>query len=49
MISVLPRKRKTMLDSMVRWYPKNIFYYLRSMLQKDEDIDENVSHRIKVS
>jgi hypothetical protein len=26
---------------------KDIFRYLRSMLQKDEDIDEDVSHRIK--
>jgi hypothetical protein len=24
------------------------FQYLRSMLERDEDIDENVSHRIKV-
>jgi hypothetical protein len=27
---------------------KDIFRYLGSMLQKDEDIDEDVSHRIKV-
>jgi hypothetical protein len=27
---------------------KNIFRYLGSMLQKDEDIDEDLSHRIKV-
>jgi hypothetical protein len=27
---------------------KDIFYHLRSMLQKNEDIDEDVSHRIKV-
>jgi hypothetical protein len=26
---------------------KNTFCYLRSMLQKNEDIDEDVSHRIK--
>jgi hypothetical protein len=26
---------------------KDIFHYLRSMLQKNEDIDEDVSHRIK--
>jgi hypothetical protein len=26
---------------------KDIFRYLGSMLQKDEDIDEDVSHRIK--
>jgi hypothetical protein len=26
---------------------KNNFHYLGSMLQKDEDIDENLSHRIK--
>jgi hypothetical protein len=26
---------------------KDIFYYLGSMLQKNEDIDEDVSHRIK--
>jgi hypothetical protein len=28
---------------------KNTFRYLRSMLQKNENIDEDVSHRIKVS
>jgi hypothetical protein len=27
---------------------KDIFRYLGSMLQKNEDIDEDVSHRIKV-
>jgi predicted metal-dependent hydrolase len=27
---------------------KDIFHYLRTMLQKDGDIDEYVSHRIKV-
>jgi hypothetical protein len=27
---------------------KDIFCYLRSMLQKDGDIDEDLSHRIKV-
>jgi hypothetical protein len=27
---------------------KDTFRYLRSMLQKDGDIDESVSHRIKV-
>jgi hypothetical protein len=27
---------------------KGTFHYLRSMLQKDGDIDEEVSHRIKV-
>jgi hypothetical protein len=27
---------------------KDTFHYLRSMLQKDGDIDEDVSHRIKV-
>jgi hypothetical protein len=26
---------------------KDTFHYLGSMLQKDEDINENVSHRIK--
>jgi hypothetical protein len=26
---------------------KNTFHYLGSMLQKNEDIDEDVSHRIK--
>ena len=26
---------------------KNTFRYLESMLQKDRDIDEDVSHRIK--
>jgi hypothetical protein len=38
-----------MLDSMVRWYPRNTFCYLGSMLQKDGDIDEDVSRRIKAS
>jgi hypothetical protein len=28
---------------------KDTFHYLRSMLQKNRDIDENVSHRIKIS
>jgi hypothetical protein len=28
---------------------KDTFCYLRLMLQKDEDIDEDLSHRIKVS
>jgi hypothetical protein len=28
---------------------KDTFRYLGSMLQKDRDIDEDVSHRIKVS
>jgi hypothetical protein len=28
---------------------KDIFYYLRLMLQKKGDIDEDISHRIKVS
>jgi hypothetical protein len=28
---------------------KNIFRYLGSMLQKDRDIDEDLSHRIKAS
>jgi hypothetical protein len=28
---------------------KDIFHYLRSMLQKDGDIDEDLSHRIKSS
>jgi hypothetical protein len=37
-----------MLDSMVRWYLKKIFCYLVSMLQKNEDIDEDVNYRIKV-
>jgi hypothetical protein len=27
---------------------KDIFHYLGSILQKDRDIDEDVSHRIKV-
>jgi hypothetical protein len=39
-----------MLDSMVRWYPrKTPFTTLGSMLQKDGDIDEDLSHRIKAS
>jgi hypothetical protein len=35
------------LDSQVV-LKKDTLRYLRSMLQKDEDIDEDVSHRIKV-
>jgi hypothetical protein len=27
--------------------PKDTFHYLGSMLQRDDDIDEDVSHRIK--
>jgi hypothetical protein len=46
-ISVLPRKRRGMLDSMVRWYPRKHLCYLGSMLQKNGDIDEDVSYRIK--
>jgi hypothetical protein len=47
-ISVIPHKRKVMLDSMVKWYPrKTPFRYLVSILQKNGDIDEDVSHRIK--
>jgi hypothetical protein len=38
-----------MLDSMVRWYPRNThFATLGSVLQKYGDIDEDLSHRIKV-
>jgi hypothetical protein len=29
-------------------HKKDIFCYLRSMIQKDGDIDEDLSHRIKV-
>jgi hypothetical protein len=29
-------------------HKKDTFRYLRSMLQKDRDIDEDLSHRIKV-
>jgi hypothetical protein len=80
-ISVLPRRRRGILDSIVMWYPrktpfatkymkcdfsaitqeernarldchvvpkKDTFRYLGSMLQKDGDIDEDVSHIIKV-
>jgi hypothetical protein len=49
-ISVLPYKRRggVRLDGQV--VPKkDIFRYLVSMLQKNEDIDENVSHRIKAN
>jgi hypothetical protein len=35
------------LDSMVRWYPRNTPFTTWSMLQKDGDIDEDVSHRTK--
>jgi hypothetical protein len=45
-ISVLPHKRRGMFDSQV--IPKkDTFRYLGLMLQKNEDIDEDVSHRIK--
>jgi hypothetical protein len=37
-----------MLESMVRCTQENTFLHLGSMLQKDEDIDEDASHRIKV-
>jgi hypothetical protein len=30
-------------------HKKDIFYYLGSMLQNDGDIDEDVSHKIKVA
>jgi hypothetical protein len=30
-------------------HKKDIFHYLGSMFQKDEDIDEDLSHRIKTS
>jgi hypothetical protein len=36
-----------MLDSDQVVHKKDIFRYLGSMLQKNEDIDEDVSHRIK--
>jgi hypothetical protein len=46
-ISVLPHKRGSVrLDGQV--VPKkDIFHYLVSMLQKNGDIDKDVSHRIK--
>jgi hypothetical protein len=47
-ISALPRRRSgnVRLDGQV--VPKrDIFHYLGSMLQKDGDIDEDVSRRIK--
>jgi hypothetical protein len=45
-ISVLPYKRRGMLDSMARWYPRKtpIATWDRC---SNEDIDEDVSHRIK--
>jgi hypothetical protein len=47
-ISALPHKRGDVrLDGQV--VPKkNTFHYLGSMLQKNGDINEDVSHRIKV-
>jgi hypothetical protein len=47
-ISVLPHKRRGVrLDGQV--VPKkDIFRYFGSMLQKNGDIDEDVSHKIKV-
>jgi hypothetical protein len=47
-ISVLPHKRRgdiRLNDHEVS--KKDIFCYLGSMLQKDGDINEDVSHRIK--
>jgi hypothetical protein len=47
MISVLPHKRG---GGFTRWSggtQKDIFRYLGSMVQKDRDINEDVSHRIK--
>jgi hypothetical protein len=42
-------QKEGMLDSMVMWYLRKTFFsYLGLMLQKDEDIDADVSHRIKV-
>jgi hypothetical protein len=47
-ISVLSHKRKGMLDFDGQVVPKkDTFRYLGSMLQKNGDIDEDVSHRIK--
>jgi hypothetical protein len=45
-ISSLPHRRDVRLDGHVV-SKKDTFRYLRSMLQKGVDIDENVSHRIK--
>jgi hypothetical protein len=49
MISVLPHKRRedVRLDGQVV-QKKNTFRYLGSIVQKDGDINENVSHKIKV-
>jgi hypothetical protein len=44
----LAHRRRGMLESMVRCTQENTFLHLGSMLQKDEDIDEDASHRIKV-
>jgi hypothetical protein len=47
-ISVLPHKRRGLLDLMVRWYPrKTPFATWDRCLKKNGDIDEDVSHRIK--
>jgi hypothetical protein len=47
-ISVLPHKRRGILDSDDQVVPKkDTFRYLGSMLQKNGDIDEDISHRIK--
>jgi hypothetical protein len=47
-ILVLPHKSRGMLDSDGQVVPKkDIFCYLGSMLQKNGDIDEDVSHTIK--
>jgi hypothetical protein len=46
-ISVLPRRRGDVrLDGQVV-RKKDTFHYLGSMLQKDGDINEDLSHRIK--
>jgi hypothetical protein len=44
--AITQEERDVRLDDQV--IPKkDTFWYLRLMLQKDEDIDEDVSHRIK--
>jgi hypothetical protein len=49
-IVVLPRRGEGVVglnDHVIS--KKDTFHYLGSMLQKDRDIDEDVSHRIKAS
>jgi hypothetical protein len=45
---VLSHKRRDVRLNGQLVLKKDIFHYLGSMLQKNENIDEDISHRIKV-